>query len=41
MNVVRFMGVDGPRWFLRAVLSGPAATDTDEASTSSRSSAAW
>ena len=32
MNVVRFMGVDGPRWFLRAVLSGPAATDTDKAS---------
>lgn len=24
---VRFLGVDGPRWFLRAVLSGPAATD--------------
>ena len=23
MNVVRFMGVDGPRWFLRAVISGP------------------
>jgi len=23
---VRFLGVDGPRWFLRAVLSGPAAT---------------
>jgi hypothetical protein len=26
---VRFMGVDGPRWFLRAVISGPAATDPD------------
>lgn len=24
---VRFAGVDGPRWFLRAVLSGPAAVD--------------
>ena len=24
---VRFLGVDGPRWFLRAVLSGPAAAD--------------
>jgi hypothetical protein len=23
----RFLGVDGPRWFLRAVLSGPAAVD--------------
>jgi hypothetical protein len=28
---VRFMGVDGPRWFLRAVISGPAATDADQA----------
>lgn len=24
---VRFLGVDGPRWFLRAMLVGPAATD--------------
>lgn len=24
---MRVLGVDGPRWFLRAVLSGPAATD--------------
>ena len=24
----RFVGVDGPRWFLRALLTGPAATDT-------------
>ncbi len=24
---VRFLGVDGPRWFLRAVISGPAAVD--------------
>ncbi|MFK5634157.1 MULTISPECIES: DUF3710 domain-containing protein [unclassified Ornithinimicrobium] len=23
----RFLGVDGPRWFLRAVVNGPAATD--------------
>ena len=30
-NPVRFMGVDGPRWFLRAVISGPAATDDDQA----------
>ncbi len=25
----RFIGVDGPRWFLRGVLSGPAAIDDD------------
>jgi hypothetical protein len=30
---VRFVGVDGPRWFLRAVLSGPAAVDESAAST--------
>ena len=24
---VRFLGFDGPRWFLRGVISGPAATD--------------
>ena len=24
---VRFIGVDGPRWFLRALLAGPVATD--------------
>lgn len=29
---VRFVGVDGPRWFLRAVLSGPAARDDSAAS---------
>jgi hypothetical protein len=23
----RFLGVDGPRWFLRALIAGPAATD--------------
>lgn len=28
---VRFAGVDGPRWFLRAVFSGPAASDEDAA----------
>ncbi|MDQ4037225.1 MAG: DUF3710 domain-containing protein [Actinomycetota bacterium] len=27
----RFLGVDGPRWFLRAVLTGPAATDEQAA----------
>ena len=26
-QVMRFVGVDGPRWFLRAVLTGPAAAD--------------
>ncbi|MEP7193354.1 MAG: DUF3710 domain-containing protein [Actinomycetota bacterium] len=30
---VRFVGVDGPRWFLRAVLSGQAAADEGAAST--------
>ena len=28
---VRFIGVDGPRWFLRGVLQGPAATDEQAA----------
>lgn len=27
----RFLGVDGPRWFLRGLLTGPAATDPDAA----------
>jgi hypothetical protein len=27
----RFLGVDGPRWFLRALITGPAATDPGEA----------
>ena len=27
----RFVGVDGPRWFLRALLTGPAAVDRDTA----------
>ncbi|MEX2441014.1 MAG: DUF3710 domain-containing protein [Pontimonas sp.] len=26
-RTVRFIGVDGPRWFLRGVISGPAASD--------------
>ncbi len=29
---IRFTGVDGPRWFLRAVFHGPAAFDHDQAS---------
>lgn len=29
----RVIGVDGPRWFLRAVVNGPAATDDDRAKT--------
>lgn len=28
---VRFLGVDGPRWFLRGVVSGRAAVDTEKA----------
>lgn len=27
LEPVRFLGFDGPRWFLRGVISGPAATD--------------
>jgi hypothetical protein len=27
----RFVGVDGPRWFLRGLISGPAATDAAQA----------
>ena len=27
LRLVRFAGVDGPRWFLRGMFSGPAATD--------------
>ena len=30
-RTVRFVGVDGPRWFLRGVISGPAATDPEAA----------
>jgi hypothetical protein len=29
LHPIRFLGVDGPRWFLRGVISGPAATDLD------------
>ena len=28
---VRFLGIDGPRWFLRAVIGGPAATNPEAA----------
>jgi hypothetical protein len=28
LRTVRFVGVDGPRWFLRGLFSGPAATDS-------------
>jgi hypothetical protein len=31
MAPVRFVGVDGPRWMLRAMLVGPCATDPDKA----------
>jgi hypothetical protein len=31
MRPARFIGVDGPRWFLRGVISGPAATDAKAA----------
>ncbi len=27
---VRFIGVDGPRWFLRGVIAGPAAVDAEQ-----------
>ena len=27
MQPARFLGADGPRWFVRGLLSGPAATD--------------
>jgi hypothetical protein len=30
-QAMRFLGVDGPRWFLRGLISGPAAVDDDEA----------
>ncbi|MFJ6418153.1 DUF3710 domain-containing protein [Paeniglutamicibacter sp. NPDC091659] len=29
--VLRFLGIDGPRWFLRAVIGGAALTDQEEA----------
>ncbi len=31
LAAARFVGVDGPRWFLRALLTGPAATDESAA----------
>lgn len=31
MRVARFVGVDGPRWFLRGVIGGAAATDPETA----------
>src|SRR5699024_7143 len=30
-RVVRFLGVDGPRWFMRGVISGKGATDAEAA----------
>ena len=30
-RLARFVGVDGPRWFLRGVIAGEGATDTDAA----------
>jgi hypothetical protein len=30
---VRFVGVDGPRWFLRGVIAGPAATNEEQYAT--------
>lgn len=32
-GAVRFIGIDGPRWFLRGVLQGPAAANQDTAAT--------
>ena len=31
LSPARFVGVDGPRWFVRALITGPAATDPDAA----------
>ena len=33
LEPVRFLGVDGPRWFLRGLISGPAASREDRART--------
>jgi hypothetical protein len=30
-QAARFIGVDGPRWFLRGLITGPAATDSSQA----------
>jgi hypothetical protein len=35
-QAVRFVGVDGPCWFLRGVFTGPAATDPTQAATLER-----
>jgi hypothetical protein len=31
LETVRILGVDGPRWFLRGLINGPAATDENQA----------
>ena len=31
MRLVRFVGVDGPRWFLRGLFTGPAAAGGEQA----------
>ncbi|MEH0110017.1 DUF3710 domain-containing protein [Tersicoccus sp. MR15.9] len=31
LRVARFVGIDGPRWFLRGVITGSAATDDEQA----------
>ncbi len=31
MRLARFIGVDGPRWFLRGVIAGKGATDQEAA----------
>ena len=41
VQVVRFLGADGPRWFLRAVISGQAAVQPQAPPWSSRSSGTW
>jgi hypothetical protein len=33
LQPARFIGVDGPRWFLRGLITGAASTDTHQAST--------
>ncbi len=41
LQPIRFLGVDGPRWFLRGVITGPAAEQPAAAAGSRRSSPAW
>ena len=31
LRLARFIGIDGPRWFLRGVIGGAGASDPDEA----------